>query len=160
MMKQLVGENCMTYLGSANRLTIHEYFISIALLAAKRSTCARRQVGCVLVDESNHVLSTGYNGVSKNMTHCIDAPCKGASAKSGKDLELCNAIHAEINAIAHCTNPKQIHSAYISVSPCIHCLKALLATPCENLYFAEKYSHWESLQLWILDGRNFKTINI
>jgi len=150
----------MIYSEPANRLNIHEYFTSIALLAAKRSTCSRRQVGCVLVDESNHVLSTGYNGVPKNMSHCIDIPCKGANAKSGTELESCNAIHAEINAIAHCTNPKLIHSAYISVSPCIHCLKALLATPCQNLYFAEKYSHWEALELWILDGRNFKTINI
>ena len=45
------------------------YFMDIALLVAKRSTCLRRSVGAVVVKEKR-VLSTGYNGAPMNVTHC------------------------------------------------------------------------------------------
>jgi dCMP deaminase len=46
------------------------YFMRMARLVATRSTCLRRSVGCVLVDERGHVLSTGYNGVQAGAKHC------------------------------------------------------------------------------------------
>ena len=141
-----------------NRPSIESYFMKIAQVAKSRSTCARRRVGCVLVDKDNHLISTGYNGVPKGMTHCYDDPCDGAGFKSGEGLEKCNAIHAEINAIAHCENPKRIYAAYVTVSPCTHCIKALLATPCEWLFFGDEYAHRSSLELWTKGGRHYRLI--
>ncbi|CAI4212240.1 unnamed protein product [Parascedosporium putredinis] len=38
------------------------YFMSLASLAAQRSNCMKRRVGCVLVGRERRVISTGYNG--------------------------------------------------------------------------------------------------
>lgn len=46
--------------------------MELALTTAKRSTCCRRQVGCVLLNSRGHVLSTGYNGVAAGLPHCND----------------------------------------------------------------------------------------
>ena len=81
------------------RLAVDDYFLKMAELAALRSTCARRQVGCVLVDSNNHVAATGYNGVPKGFVHCLDVPCIGADAQSGTRLDECYAVHAEMNAL-------------------------------------------------------------
>ena len=75
-----------------------EYFMSLALLAAQRASCPRRKVGCVLVDKDSYVVSTGYNGPPTGTPNCTDVPCGGQTQKSGQGLNLCQAIHAEINA--------------------------------------------------------------
>lgn len=44
--------------------------MNLAKEAARRTTCIRRGVGCVLADERGRVLSIGYNGVAAGMPHC------------------------------------------------------------------------------------------
>ena len=55
---------------SANdtRMSWDEYFMEMAKLAAKRSTCLRRTVGAVIVQDK-HVVATGYNGAPKGIPH-------------------------------------------------------------------------------------------
>ena len=113
------------------------YFLKMALLTAQRGTCARRKVGCILVNQKKHVIATGYNGNPAGQKHCIDYPCKGATAKSGSDLELCEAIHAEQNALLQCKNVYEIHKVYCTVSPCIHCIKLLLNTSAQHIIFVK-----------------------
>ena len=43
--------------------------MEMALLTAKRSTCMRRNVGAVIVQEK-HIIATGYNGAPKGIPHC------------------------------------------------------------------------------------------
>ncbi len=101
-----------------------------ARVASERSTCIRRSVGCALVDENDHLLSTGRNGVPKGQPHCNEGfPCEGANAPSGTNLTQCKAIHAEINAIAHCTDPSKVHTIYVTDAPCKFCCDALMALP-------------------------------
>ena len=50
------------------------YFLAMAKLVSTRGTCARRRVGCVLVDKYGLVLATGYNGNGRGQGHCIDSP--------------------------------------------------------------------------------------
>ena len=106
------------------RLEIDEYFLNMAKLAALRSTCKRRQVGCILVDSNNHVAATGYNGVPKGFKHCLDYPCKGADAASGTRLNECKAVHAEMNALLQLTS-RDVLTAYLTVTPCFDCSKVL-----------------------------------
>ena len=51
-----------------------EYFLEMAQVAAKRSTCLRRQVGAVLVKD-RRLLATGYNGAPRNLKHCGEIGC-------------------------------------------------------------------------------------
>ncbi len=116
--------------GSNTRPTKTEYFMDMATLASKRSTCLRRAVGAVLVKDG-HVLSTGYNGAPKGLDHCEVTGCirDRMNVPSGERHELCRGVHAEQNAI--------IQAAYFGVSvngakiyitnhPCSVCAKMLL----------------------------------
>ena len=52
-----------------------QYFMQLASLAARRSNCMKRRVGCVLVREKR-VISTGYNGTPRNLKNCNEGGCK------------------------------------------------------------------------------------
>lgn len=52
-----------------------QYFMQLASLAAQRSNCMKRRVGCVLVREKR-VISTGYNGTPRNLKNCNEGGCK------------------------------------------------------------------------------------
>lgn len=147
------------YLNANTRIDIDHYYITIALLASARSTCARRKVGAVLVDGRNRVLSIGYNGVASGQKHCIDEPCPGANYKSGEGLDICESIHAEVSALGACHNIQDIRKVYCTVSPCINCIKSLLSTPCEEIIFSKEYSHIKSKELWEKSGRIWRKIH-
>lgn len=125
-----------------------EVFLDIAAQLARRSTCSRRQVGCVLIDLRGHVLATGYNGVPSNWDHCTLRPCPGAGLPSGVGLEKCEAIHAEQNALLQCRDVYLIDTAYCTHSPCLHCVKLLLNTSCRRIVFTTQYTHSMSEELW------------
>ncbi|MEA3346986.1 MAG: deaminase, partial [Candidatus Auribacterota bacterium] len=77
-----------------------EYFMQIAYLVARRSTCLRREVGAVIV-KNKHVLATGYNGVPTGLQHCSEIGCirMEKNIPSGQRHELCRGLHAEMNAL-------------------------------------------------------------
>lgn len=137
------------------RPTKEETMLRLADTLAERSTCARRKVGCVLTDKYGRVLSMGHNGVSIGQPHCIDKPCIGADKKSGEGLDLCQAIHAEQNALMFCNDVMKIESCYVTASPCITCVKMLLNTSCKFVVFREVYPHWEAQRLWTDAGRTW-----
>lgn len=133
-----------------------ETWLKVAAVIAWRGTCARRKVGCVLVDISGDVLSTGYNGVARGLTHCIDTPCGGQTYSSGEGLEQCHAIHAEQNALMQCRDVQAIHICYLTISPCLHCVKMLMNTGCKKIVFLDNYANSKEAQL-IWQGNNIGT---
>ena len=44
-----------------------EYFMGVSLLAAKRSKDPNTQVGACIVNQDHIIISTGYNGFSKEL---------------------------------------------------------------------------------------------
>lgn len=139
------------------RPTVNAYFLNMAFLVASRATCARRQVGCVLVNQRNHVIATGYNGNAAGLPNCINEPCKGAGFPSGQGLEFCEAIHAEANALLQCHDVYAIEKAFCTASPCIHCVKLLLNTSCKEIVFLEEYPHPDAKALWEKAGRRWNS---
>jgi dCMP deaminase len=131
-----------------------EYFMEMALVVSTRATCQRRRVGCILTNARGHVLATGYNGNAAGLPHCLNKPCPGAFADPGTGLELCEAIHAEQNALLQCPNVYAITTAYVTVSPCVTCTKLLMNTSCERIVYLEPYAHDEAAsELWRRAGR-------
>jgi dCMP deaminase len=122
-----------------DRISRYEWAMAMARVTAKRGSCARRQVGCVLLNERYEVLATGYNGSPRGFPHCTDFPCAGAYAKSGEGLDLCEAIHAEQNALLQCEDVNAIRYCFCTAEPCIHCVKLILNTGCERVIFDEPY---------------------
>ncbi len=107
-----------------------EYFLSIAELVSKRSTCLRRRVGAVLVKDKR-ILATGYNGAPSRIKHCDETGCVREKLKipSGERHELCRGLHAEQNAFLqaalHGTSLKEA-SLYSTTEPCIICAKMII----------------------------------
>jgi dCMP deaminase len=135
---------------------LDKYYLGMAAYISTRHTCIRRAVGCVLVDNIKHVLSTGYNGPPSGMSHCITTPCGGADYSSGEGLDKCEAVHAEQNALLQCSNVQAIHTAYSTTEPCIHCIKLLLNTSCQRLVFRDLYSNSDVIKvLWEQTGRQW-----
>ena len=125
---------------TSSRLEVDEYFLKIAILVAERSTCVRRKVGCVLVDSKKHIVATGYNGVPSGFDHCIDFPCRGATAPTGESLDECMAVHAEVNACLQLTSDDSL-TAYLTVTPCMSCAKMLCNSNVTKVVAAEWYAH-------------------
>jgi dCMP deaminase len=184
------------------RISREEWAMTMAVATSYRSTCARRRVGCVLLNSKGHVLATGYNGVATGLPHCNeiqripvyhDDPevyetsdtwlfagkhtakqvleigdlqcvgfrdvkpnlCSGANSPSGSNLDGCQAIHAEQNAMLQCRDTQSIQVCYATTSPCMTCTKLLLNTSCEKIIFLEEYasSHSAAKDLWQKSGR-------
>jgi len=115
----------------------------IAMLAATRSTCLRRQVGAVIVKDKK-VLATGYNGSPSGLRHCLDIGCmrEELNIPSGQRHELCRAIHAEQNAIVQAaTSGVSIAGGtlYSTTFPCILCAKMLINAQIKEIYIGEGY---------------------
>ena len=140
------------------RPTRDEHFLAMAALVATRSTCVRRAVGCVLVDVHQHVAATGYNGRPRGFDHCSEGtPCLGARAPSGTDLDDCEAVHAEQNALLQCRDVELLDACYVTVSPCLTCVKLLLNTSCRRVVAAAPYAHDAAArELWLRGGRRWE----
>lgn len=139
-----------------NRPSKIQTFYNMAKCLSKQSTCSRRQVGCILVNDRHHIIGSGYNGVAFGRPHCTSTVCKGARYPSGEGLEFCEAIHAEQNALMQCKDIFDINTAYVTTPPCLHCTKMLLNTSTQIIVCGGEYAHErESKALWIEAGRSW-----
>lgn len=120
-----------------------EYFMSIAHQVALRSTCLRRQVGCIIVLEKR-IVSTGYNGAPSGLPHCEEVGCvrEDRGVASGERHELCRGLHAEQNAIIQAA----LHGTavgggalFCTHKPCILCTKMLINAGIRRVYYVEGY---------------------
>ena len=125
------------------RPTWDEYFMEMAELARKRSTCLRRHVGAVIVKD-NRVIATGYNGVPKGIRHCEETGClrQQLNVPSGKMHELCRGLHAEQNAIiqAACMGSSiEGGTLYCTTQPCVICTKMIINAGIRRVVIRESY---------------------
>lgn len=120
-----------------------EYFMSLAHLAATRSTCLRRQVGAVIVKD-RMVLSTGYNDTPRGMPNCGDGGCDRcrSEAAAGTALDTCLCLHAEQNAIIQAAyHGVGIAGAtiYCTHQPCLTCAKMIVNSGLARIVYAHAY---------------------
>ena len=130
------------------RPTLDQYFMEIAAVVAKRSTCLRNQVGAVLVRDKR-ILSTGYNGAPAGLEHCDSVGCAREGVESGTRHELCRAVHAEQNAIIQAAlHGIGIEGAilYCTHQPCILCAKMMINARISRVVYAESYPDGTALQ--------------
>ncbi|MBP2651092.1 MAG: ComEB: ComE operon protein 2 [Firmicutes bacterium] len=125
------------------RPTWDEYFMDIALVVARRSTCLRRQVGAVIV-KGKRLLSTGYNGAPQGLDHCETIGCLRAkqAVPSGQRHELCRGTHAEQNAIVQAAlYGVAIAGAtlYCTHQPCSACSKMIINAGIKRVVYQQEY---------------------
>lgn len=125
------------------RPTPDEYFMEMAHLAAKRSTCMRHHVGAVIVKEKR-ILATGYNGAPKDLKHCEVVGCVRTKLKvpHGERHELCRGLHAEQNAVIQAAVfgvSLKDSTVYSTHYPCSICAKMLINTGIKEIVYDQDY---------------------
>jgi len=129
-----------------------ETFMNLARsIAEDRSSCERLKVGCIIVDDSNRIVSMGYNG------HLSSAPQKSI-VRDGHEQ---TTVHAEINAITFCAKNSVSSNgctAYVTHYPCINCTKALWQCGIKKIYYETDYKNDELIaQVIPVDIENYIT---
>lgn len=119
------------------------YFMDMARLASRRSSCHRRAVGAVIV-KNKQVLTTGYNGNPPEFEHCATMGCirEMLNVPSGQHHELCTGLHAEQNAIIQAAvTGVSIAGAtlYTTTFPCVTCAKMIMAARIAEVVYDEGY---------------------
>lgn len=113
-----------------------EYFMGVAMLAARRSKDPNTQVGACIVSDDNIIISTGYNGMPKG---CSDDVYSWE--REGEDTKYPYVVHAELNAILN-ANGRDLRGSrlYVALFPCNECAKAIIQSGVkEVLYLSDKY---------------------
>ena len=112
-----------------------EYFLRIAEVAASRATCPRKHVGSVIVRDRT-ILSTGYNGSIRGMSHCEESGCLMVAG------HCVRTAHAEANALIQAArNGTSVDnsSIYVTASPCWECFKLLANAGIKRVVYREFY---------------------
>ena len=113
-----------------------EYFMGIAMLAARRSKDPSTQVGACIVSDDNIIISTGYNGMPKGCSD-DDFPWE----REGEQTKYPYVVHAELNAILN-ANGRDLRGSriFVALFPCNECAKAIIQSGVkEVLYLSDKY---------------------
>ncbi len=115
-----------------------DYFMGVALLAAKRSKDPNTQVGACIVDTQNRILSTGYNGFPLG---CSDDDFPWGRTGEDVDTKYPYVVHAELNAILNSRGKSLVGSKlYVALFPCNECAKAIIQSGIrEVVYLSDKY---------------------
>jgi len=136
------------------------YFIAIAMMAATRSTCLRRQVGAVITC-GNQIVSTGYNGAPSKTAHCLDTGClrESLGVPSGERQEMCRGSHAESNAIAQAARmgiATDGAAIYCTHEPCSLCTKVILNAGVVRIVYVREYRDDLAIKLSVEAGVPFE----
>ena len=118
-----------------------EYFMGVALLAARRSKDPNTQVGACIVSPENIILSTGYNGLP-----CCCSDDVFPWEREGAETKYPYVVHAELNAVLN-ANGRDLRGSklYVALFPCNECAKAIIQSGIsEVVYYGDKYHDSDS----------------
>lgn len=114
----------------------NDYFMNIAILSAMRSKDPSTQVGCCIVNNSNRIVSVGYNGLP-NRCNDDDFPWEKNSSDPLENKYLF-VVHAEANSLM---NLNQIDlsncSMFTTLFPCNECAKLIIQSGIRKIYFLD-----------------------
>jgi len=117
--EELIGWATKIYFNQfKNKPTWDVYFINLAKLISIRSIDPSTKHGCVIVDEDNHIISTGYNGPVQNINDLV-VPLE-------RPKKYYWMSHSEQNAIMFCKSDMKRSTVYVTGRPCCFCTRMLI----------------------------------
>lgn len=123
------------------RITRERLYLEHARLEARRSTCSKKQVGCIAV-KGGRVIASGYNGVLPGIN-----PDFGID-KDGNTF----TVHAEANLVAFAANQGislQGATLFCTLEPCRKCSELIIQAGIEKVYFHTLYRNHGGLELLV-----------
>ncbi|XP_066535279.1 deoxycytidylate deaminase-like [Hoplias malabaricus] len=114
------------------------YFMSIAVLSAKRSKDPKTQVGACIVNKEKRIVGIGYNGMPNGCSDNL-LPWYGSTegTPESKHLYVC---HAELNAIMN-KNSVDVKGCtiYVTLFPCNESAKIIIQAGIKKvIYLSDK----------------------
>ena len=107
-----------------------DLYIDIAERIAKRSHCARLNVGVVIVTRDyERIVGLGYNGNYRGGPNECDTDIPGA----------CGCIHAEVNALTKAGREARDCYIYCSIVPCLNCSKLIINSGATRVLYGDTY---------------------
>lgn len=158
--------------------TLKETLMAAAYTSGRRSRCLKRKVGAVISDRYDRIISSGFNGVPRDLQECqslhgkcyrdtkredvarrisIDLTGEPAPAavksvvKNVKLLELCRALHGEESAILNLVGRSVDLSGstiYVTTFPCNLCANKIAQVGIEHVIYFEPYPVEEAKQIF------------
>lgn len=134
-------------------------FLNMAEHVSKWSSCFQenRQVGAVVV-KGKRIVTTGYNGAPSGVKTCKEKQeclrCK-QQIKSGTQLEVGYAVHAEQNAIIQAARlgiAIDECTLYCTHQPCTICAKMIINAGIKRVVYRFGYPNEFSLELFRESG--------
>lgn len=119
-----------------------ERFSQQAQLLASWSKDPTTQVGAVIVNDRNQILSQGYNGLP------MDARDDMLDDRDSKNRRT---LHAEDNCILNANSPLEGSSIIITHPPCESCLSKLSQKGVKAIYYLSWVPSEEFYKRWDLD---------
>lgn len=119
--------------------------MNLAVEHAKRSTCFRLNVGC-LIAHGKDIIALTHNGPPRGEPHCAGAACEGASTSCTR------STHAEMNAFENhnlTEYPNFSLDLFVTHSPCQNCVKELSRLKVwRRLFFQTEFRETAQLEWW------------
>ncbi|KAI7872085.1 cytidine deaminase-like protein [Spinellus fusiger] len=120
------------------------YFMHLSDLAARRSNCMKRRVGCILV-KNYRVIATGYNGTPRGLRNCNEGGCDRCNEASscGTQLDRCWCMHAEENALLE-VGRRRVDDCegmilYCNTCPCLGCAIKIVQQGVREVVYSKSY---------------------
>lgn len=120
-------------------------WLKVAQVISEQADCSRRQVGAVIVDQYDRIVSTGRNGSPPGGPSCLAGECPrgqltteqlppDSSYDSG--IGKCIAVHAEANAIIF-GDPTRMRGGtiYVNDIPCVGCQRLIDGMGLQVVYY-------------------------
>ena len=123
-------DEVVAVIDEVERPPLFEVYMRMAEELAKRSTCARLQVGTVVTDARlENVVAIGYNGNARGFPNRCD------SDEAGR----CGCIHSEMNALVKSPGQLRDKVAFVTASPCVMCAKLMVQANVSWLFYRNRY---------------------
>lgn len=121
-----------------DRIPLYEVYMRMAEELAKRSTCARLQVGTVVTDASlENVVAIGYNGNARGLPNRCDSIVPGS----------CGCIHSEVNALVKAPGDMRDKVVFVTASPCVMCAKLMINSGTTHVFYRRAYRDPSGIEL-------------
>ena len=134
-----------------DRISIPEYAMALAQVAALRSEDPYRKVGAAALDADNRVIGTAYNGLAPG----FDPPPGFWNDRNGRQKFM---LHAEINL---CSLFRRGEARIVATTtmPCTACMQTLCSYGIEEIYYNEIYRESDAPEIADLYGIKLEQVD-
>lgn len=105
-----------------------DWLMTVADAVAKGSSYGFRQVGAVIINADERILSTGYNGYPPGINLDLD-----------RDEAYHHSLHAECNAMS-CIRRGEAKCLIVTTMPCPNCYLNAIAHSISLIVYRDEYS--------------------